>query len=114
MKRKEFTDYVASAVAQYLNNPSAYDGDPQIRVNPENLAIDMVNGSDLLKAIEYSDEAVEDAAGAEGDASESSTDFQSSQNPDFYPVRQLVAIEADGSRRVDHAAVETLADIYFR
>lgn len=114
MKRKEFTDYVASAVAQYLNNPSAYDGDPQIRVNPENLAIDMVNGSDLLKAIEYSDEAVEDAAGAEGDESESSTDYQSSMNPDFYPVRSLVAVSADGKRRVDHAAVVALADVYFR
>lgn len=114
MKRKEFTDYVISAVAQYINNPSAYDGDPQIRVNPENLAIDMVNGSDLLKAIEYSGEAVEAAAGVEGDASESATDYQASQDPEFYPVRSLIAVRPDGTRVVDRKAVYALVDNYFK
>lgn len=114
MKREEFSEYIVSAVGQYLNNSSAYDSDPQIRVNPADLAIDMVNGSDLLKAIEYSDEAVEAAAGVEGDASESATDYQASRDPEFYPLRSLIAVRPDGTREVDHKAVEALVGNYFR
>lgn len=114
MKREEFADTVKAAVGIYINNIESYDSDPQIRVNPATLAVDMVNGSDLLKAIEYSDEAVENAAASEGDATESATDYQASQDPEFYPVRRLIRYEADGSRAVDMKAVDALVDVYFK
>ena len=114
MKREEFIQTVKCAVGIYIDNTESYDSDPQVRINPANLAVDLVNGSDLLKAIEYSDEAVESAAGAEGDASESATDYQALQDPDFYAVRRLVRRAPDGTCSVDMVAVDSLADTYFK
>lgn len=114
MKREEFVETVKAAVGIYVNNTESYDSDPQIRVNPATLAVDLVNGSDLLKAIEYSDEAVENAAASEGDATESADDYQASQDPEFYPVRRLIRYGTDGSRTVDMVRVDAVADNYFK
>ena len=51
MKREEFIQTVKCAVGIYIDNTESYDSDPQVRINPANLAVDLVNSSDLLKAI---------------------------------------------------------------
>lgn len=68
MNRKDFADAVAGMVKIYLDNSYNFDENPQLRVNPVTFDFTIVNGSDMLAEIEDSNEAVEDAAGAEGDA----------------------------------------------
>ncbi len=113
MKRDEFVAYVKAGIEYWLNNADAYDSDPQISVVPATLRIDLVNGSDFLESIADSDEAVESAAGVEGDASESSTDLQAGRDPDFYAVRSLVRYDSHGRITVDDKAVGAVADVYF-
>ena len=84
MNRKDFADAVA-AWWKYILTTAITSTNPQLRVNPVTFDFTIVNGSDMLAEIEDSNEAVEDAAGAEGDADadEAATDMQVKQNPDF-------------------------------
>lgn len=112
MKRDEFVGKVADMLKIYIDNSDSFDSNPQLRVNPDNMAATIVNGSDMLAEIEHSDETIEDAAGAQGAATEDDTDFQVTMNPDFYTVARLIKVDA-GKRVPDMKAVEKVADAYF-
>lgn len=114
MTRKEFTDYVTSLVDRYIEVFNLYDSDPQIKVNPTTLAADLINGSEMMTDIEYADEAVEEAAGAENESYNDAMDSQAAQNPDFYPVKKLLAKNKDGHATADSEAIDAIADRYFR
>lgn len=86
----------------------------QLRVNPGSLEVSLIRGNEMLAEIANADETVEDAASAEGAESESSTDYQALQNPDFYVMRCLVNVMPDGHVRPDVKAIEKIADIYFK
>ena len=111
MNRKDFADAVAGMVKIYLDNSYNFDENPQLRVNPVTFDFTIVNGSDMLAEIEDSNEAVEDAAGAEGD--EAATDMQVKQNPDFYSVRRLITTAPNGSYVPDEAQIDAIAALYF-
>lgn len=113
MTRQEFIDTVTTLVNDYIGAPGNFDSNPQLRVNPELMQITIINGSQLLQAIEYSDEAIESAAAVEGDASESATDYQASQNPDFYPMFTLTKRDSNGKQYPSAEAISKVADIYF-
>jgi hypothetical protein len=115
MNRKDFADAVAGMVKIYLDNSYNFDENPQLRVNPVTFDFTIVNGSDMLAEIEDSNEAVEDAAGAEGDADadEAATDMQVKQNPDFYSVRRLITTAPNGSYVPDEAQIDAIAALYF-
>lgn len=112
MKREVFVDMIVDLVNEYINYGDDVDPDMMIRVNPSNLAAVMVDSRVMQQEIAYSDEAVEAAAGVEGDASESATDMQAREDPEFYKVKSLIITEANGSRRVSREAVERIADDY--
>lgn len=113
MTREEFTKTVIDLIQDYIDNAGSFDSNPQLRVNPATLKIMLVKGQDMLAEIEDSNEAVEDAAGAEGSASEDASDFQVRQNPDFYAVKKMVKV--NGNTVVpDITAVNALADIYLQ
>lgn len=90
MTRKELTDTIASLVAEYLAYPSDWGTDPQIRIVPSTLLVDIVRRPDSMDDIADNDYAIEAAAAVDGDYSESAADFQAASNPDLYPVGTLI------------------------
>ena len=112
MDKKEFEGVLTDAVQMYIDNFDRFDSNPQLRVNPVSLRVDLVNGSDLINEIEDSDEAVEDAAAAQGMESNDATDYQAKQNPDFYPVKPL--LEPKGNTDVPSAKkIDEIVKVYF-
>lgn len=100
----EFKKIVSDNVQLYIDNFDRFDSNPQIRVNPELMRVDIVNGSDFLSGIADSEEAVEDAAAA---------DYQVRQNPDFYPVKKLLYTLPDGKTVPSAKAIDEIAKVYF-
>lgn len=113
MKREEFVKSVTDLVQLYINNFDRFDENPQIRVNPSLKYVEIENGSAFLDDIGYSDEVIENAAYAEGDATESATDAQAAQNYDYYPVRKLMKRTGEHKAAPDAVAIEAVADKYF-
>ena len=113
MKREDFTNSVTEVIEGYIENFYEYDKNPILRVNPDLLLVEVQNGYGFQEDLGYNDEVIEEAAAAEGDASESDTDNQAKQNFDFYPAREFVVVDAEGKGTVNKAAVEKLADKYF-
>lgn len=113
MRREEFTKVVDDMLGYYIDNYMDYDSDPQLRVNPASMAVDIINGKSMHNGIEYSDEVIENAAAAHGLDNQDVTDFQARQNSDFYPVRRLVHA-VDGKPAIDVAAVRAIVDVYYR
>lgn len=114
MKRQQFINSVATVVQEYIDNFSSYDKNPQLRINPELLLVEVENGNGYLRDIEYSDEVVESAAAAERPDYEDAMDYQASQNFDYYPVCDFFKVKSDGTGMPDLAAIERLADKYIK
>lgn len=114
MERKEFTNSVAEVVQGYIDNFYEYDKNPMLRVNPDLKLVEVENGYGFRDDVGYDDEVIEEAAAAEGDASESNTDNQAKQNGDYYPVKEFFTVDAHGKGTVNTAAIEKLADRYFK
>ena len=113
MKREEFVGSVADMIRIYIDNSGSFDSNAQLRVNPSTLDATIVNGSDMLAELEDSNEAVEDAAASEGAASEDATDFQVTQNPEFYSVCRLIC-KCSGKAEPDMKAIDRVAANYFK
>lgn len=103
---------IISLVNEYIENFDRFDHNPQIRINPSTLAATLVNGRDMQLEIEDNDEAIEDAAAAEGLETETAADFQASQNPEFYAVKKLLRAPDSGSTVPDKAAIHRIASKY--
>lgn len=112
MKRNEFIKAVTDLVQEYIDNFDRFDSNPQIRVNPELLYVEAIDGNAMLEGIGDSDEAIEDAAYAHGDESMSATDYQAKENPDFYPIKTLLKVSGPHSSVPDPEAIAKLADNY--
>lgn len=112
MKNEELKAKMIDLVEEYIQNFYDFDSNPQIRVNPALDRVALVNGSDMLSEIGDSDEAIEDAANADGAETEDATDYQASQNPDFYPVKKLLLTLKDGKVVADKAAIDRIARKY--
>lgn len=113
MEKSDFIKAVTALVERYIADEGKEDPNAQIKVNPVLLYVDLVPEKDFLRSLADSEEAIEDAAYAVGDETESASDYQASQNPDFYPARTLV-VYADRQPPVpDTAAIEALAANYF-
>lgn len=111
MTKEDFIKILTDRVQEYIESFDIFDSNPQLMINPVSLSVTLVNGSVMLDNIADSDETIEDAAGAEGDASESATDYQAKQNPDFYPVKKLLITMA-GKATPDTKAIDAIADTY--
>lgn len=114
MKQIEFIEGVARMLQNYINNSRYFDSNAQLRVNPATMATTIVNGSDMLAELADSDEAIEDAAAADGLRNEDSTDYQASRNPDFYSVRMLIQTGPSGHEEPSLPAIVQVADSYFK
>ena len=112
MKREEFIKAVKELVQEYIDNFDRFDSNPQIRVNPELLYVEAIDGSAMLEGLGDSDEAIEDAAYAHGDETMSATDYQAKENPDFYPIKSLLKPSGTHTSIPDEVAIEKLADNY--
>lgn len=112
MRRYEFVDTVSTLVKEYIEYGQDADPDMVLRVNPVDLSATLVNNGDLQQEIAYSDEAVEEAAGVEGDESESATDFQAKEDADFYPLSTLIVSSYKKERVPSYEAIERIADNY--
>lgn len=112
MTRKDFEEAITKLVNLYIGDFERYDSNPQIYVDPATMFVDLVNGSDFYRNIEDSDEAVENAAGADRPESEDADDYQVRRNPDFYPVKTLFKV-SDGVGTPDAEAISVLAAKYF-
>lgn len=112
MDKKEFEAAVTTAVQTYIDNFDRFEPNPQIRVNPVTYFVEPMSGNDFFKEIEDSDEAIENAAYADGMATETADDYQVSQNPDFYPVKNLVKTVA-GNVIPDPEAIGKIVANYF-
>lgn len=110
---QQFTNSVVEVVQNYIDNFYEFDNNPILRVNPELLLVEVQNGYAFQKDIGYSDEVIEEAAYAEGDATESNTDFQAKQDYDFYKVTDFVTVGPDHKGSVNMDAVNTLTRKYF-
>lgn len=113
MKREEFTKAITELVQNYINNFYDYDSNPQLRVNPELLYVEIENGYAYQEDLGLSDEVIENAAYAEGDATESADDFQAKQNYDYYPVKSLLKKTGEHTAEPDVDAINRVADKYF-
>lgn len=112
MRRYEFVDTVASLVKEFIEYGQDADPDMVLRINPVDLSATMVNSQDMQQEIAYSDEAIEEAAGVEGDESESATDFQAHEDADFYPLSTLIVSSYKKERVPSYEAIEKVADNY--
>lgn len=112
MTRQEFSDNVTGIVKLYLENTYDFDTNPQLRISAAR-DIDIINGSELLADIADNNEAVEEAAGAQGAEYMDSTDAQVRRNPDFVPVKKLISKGADGKYAPDMNAIHRLVGTYF-
>lgn len=113
MTREEFKKSVEDNVNFYIGNFYRYDSNPQLRVNPSTLEVTLVNGSDILSEIGDNDEAIESAAAAHGMANQEAADFQVTQNPDFYAVKDLLEAVSDDKTLPDEKAIEEIVKVYF-
>lgn len=113
MERSTFVKAVTDLVQEYIDNWDRFDSNPQIRVNPELLYVEAIDGSAMLEGIGDSDEAIENAAYAHGDETMSSTDFQNKENPDFYPIKELIKPVGHNVSVPDDDKIQKLADNYF-
>lgn len=115
MTRQEFTDRITDIVDNYIKYYiSGRGADPQIRVNPLTLYTDLVADRDHMLDIDYSDQAIEEAAAADTETYADAMDRQARQNPDYYAVKSLIIRGSDGHAQADTAAIATIADTYFR
>lgn len=114
MKREDFEKALSDLVQEYIDNFDRFDSNPQIRVNPELLYVEAIDGRAMLEGIGDSDEAIEDAAYAEGDETMSASDFQAKENPDFYPIKSLLKPNGPHSSIPDKDAIAKIADNYFK
>lgn len=112
MTRKEFIESVNDAVARYLDDFEQFEPDPHLSVNPVTHFVDVVSGQTMADGVEDADEAIEDAAAAEGDATESASDYQVKENPDYYPIAQFLTVSTHHPTVVNPKAIEKLADQY--
>lgn len=111
--RSEFVNSVAEVVSDYINDFYDFDKNPMLRVNPESKLVEVENGYAFQEDLGYSDEVIEEAAYAEGDATESATDNQAKQNFDYFPVTEFFNVK-DGKGTLDMDAINRLADRYFK
>lgn len=114
MERSVFVKAVTDLVQEYIDNWDRFDSNPQIRVNPTLLYVEAVDGNAMLEGIGDSDEAIEDAAYAEGDETMSATDYQAKENPDFYPIKDLIKPVGHNISVPDPEKIEKIADEYFK
>lgn len=112
MTRKDFEDVLTTLVEEYINLFDQFGPDAQLQINPTTLQAQLVKSDSRLQAIADSDEAIEDAAAADGMASEQDTDFQVEENPDFYPVKDYFTVDKKGQGHVKEKAVAKLAARY--
>lgn len=106
------TDSITRLVNEYIENFDRFDSNPQIRINPVRKTATLVNGSDMEAEIEDNDEAIENAAAADGLATEDAADYQSSRNPDFYAIKSLLQVSPSGATIPAPAAIRAVADKY--
>lgn len=103
---------IARLVNEYIENFDRFDHNPQIRVNPLKKTATLVNGRDMQLEIEDNDEAIEDAAAADGMETEDAADYQASQNPDFYAVKSLLINTPAGTTIANAKAISDVAANY--
>lgn len=103
---------IARLVNEYIENFDRFDHNPQIRVNPLKKTAMLVNGRDMQLEIEDNDEAIEDAAAADGMETEDAADYQASQNPDFYAVKSLLINTPAGTTIANAKAISDVAANY--
>lgn len=111
--REELIKEIENQVRVYIDFADSYDSNPQLRINPESLYVDVVNGADLADDIEDSDEAMENAAIAQGAATKEDTDFQVTLNPDIYAVKTLVKLSPSGKSIPDPLAISRIVEKYY-
>lgn len=114
MTRKEFIDALKENVQIYIDNFDRFDSNPQLMINPDTLDIKLVNGSEMLDALADPEEAVEDAAFAEGAETKEASDYQVTRNPDFYAVTKLLKHVSAHNSEPSEAALKKIADVYFK
>lgn len=111
-KQRALAEKITRLVNEYIENFDRFDSNPQIRVNPATLSASLVNGRDMQLEIEDNDEAIEDAAAADGLETEDAADFQASQNPDFYAVKPLLSSKTANKTTPDAPAIRHIAANY--
>lgn len=114
MTRDEFTKYVTTLVERYIENFDSFDSNPQLKIIPATLNTTIVNGSEMFKDIEYSDEVIENGANTDDPQIEDVQDDQARRNPEFYAVKKLIKKEADHHASPDAKAIAEVIDIYFK
>ena len=114
MTREEFKKAIEDNVNFYIGNFYRFDSNPQLRINPSTHLVTLVNGSDMETAIGDNDEAVESAAASHGMANQEASDFQVTQNPDFYAVKPLLFVTREGTTIPNAMAVNQIIDTYYR
>lgn len=113
MKKSDFIQAVTGLVWVYINNEDLQGKSAHITVNPETLYVDLLTQDEFHQALADNEEAFEDAAYAQGDETESASDFQEKENPDFYLVQTLIKKDETGKEVPDAEAIEKVASNYF-
>lgn len=113
MKREEFINAVRDLVARYISEKDSFGEFAHLRVNPALLTVAIDTSDQFQQDIADSDEAIEEAAYAEGDENESATDYQNRQNPDYYLMSRLVRINKE-TAEPDMKAIDRVAANYFK
>lgn len=113
MSHEEFRRLVVNSIQEYIDDFDRYGAGARLRVNPASHDVELENGYAIQEEIEDSDEAVENAAVAEGAATKEYTDYQVTQNPDFYPLRTLIKVDENGRGVPDPEAVDNIVANYY-
>ena len=113
MTREEFKKAIRDNVEFYIGNFYRYDSNPQLRVNPDTLGMELVNGTDMLEGIGDNDEAIESAAASHGMAWQEASDEQVSRNPVYYSIKSLLEAVSDDKTLPNEKEIENIVGVYF-
>ena len=113
MDKQEFLETLNNVVANCIEEYAQLGPDAQLSINPVTKYITVDTGDDIQYDIADADETVEMGAGAERPDQEDADDYQARQNPDFYPLIELIKRDDKGHLVPDQEAIDSVIAAYF-
>lgn len=111
MDKESFENRIIEQVEIYIENFTIFGKNSQIRINPALEEIMLVSNDVMMRDIAESEETIEDAAAAHGLESQDASEYQVTQNPDYYPVASLLH-EVNGKVLPDKRAIGRIVKKY--
>ena len=113
MDKEEFIETLKNIISNSIEEFNELGPQAMLAINPVTHYITMDAGDDIQYDIADADETIEDGAAAQEPEEEDSTDYQASQNPDFYSLRSFIKRDSKGRMVPDEKEIEKVIAVYY-